>query len=350
MKSSLRFIVLLVSTIAIGCKSDQDFSNIVPKVDVPVRGLQFKYPSTWPIPVYNPLNNGYTDDKFVLGRRLFYEEKLSRDNTISCGSCHQQEVAFAHSGHDLSHGIDGLFGTRNALPLFNLAWNPNFMWDGGINHIEVLPLAPITNPLEMDSNIPEVISKLSTEVYYRDLFKKAFGDEGISTDRIFKSLAYFMTMAISYESKYDLVIEGKASFTPEELDGYNLFKQKCNSCHTEPLFTDYTFRNNGLTFNQALNDTGRAHITALISDLNKFRVPSLRNIEITAPYMHDGRFTNLEQVLQHYNSGIQNTLNLDPLLANKIALSNEEKNKIISFLKTLTDKKFTSNLNFKDPN
>jgi cytochrome c peroxidase len=226
------------------------------------------------------------------------------------------------------------------------------MWDGGVNHIEVLPLAPITNPLEMDETMLNVIAKLKSDVVYREMFKDAFGNDTINTQRIFLALAQFQGMLVSSNSKYDKYVRGEAGgdLTVPEQKGLTLFMQKCSSCHIPPLFTDFSFRNNGLSFNTALKDSGRAHVTGLTSDRNRFKVPSLRNVVVTSPYMHDGRFLSLTQCLNHYSRGINATENLDTALVNGIPLTPEETQNIISFLGTLTDNTFLRDPRFKDPN
>lgn len=327
------------------CSVDSEIKPILKKDDV----LEI-IPQGWPQPSYNFNNNPLTIEGFTLGRTLFYEPILSADNTISCGSCHQQFAAFSHSGHDVSHGIDGLLGTRNAPAIQNINWNSSFMHDGGILNIEVMPLAPITNPVEMNENMPHLISKLSVSAKYKQLFKEAFGDEQINSQRIFKAITQFMGTLYSYNSKYDRVKSGKENFTSTEASGYELFTQKCVSCHTEPLFTDHSFRNIGLKVNDLYNDSGRAHITGNPSDKFKFKTPSLRNVEKTGPYMHDGRFTSLNQCLDHYVFGITNSNTLDPLLTNGIFLTNQNKSDLIAFLKTLTDNQFLTDKRFSDPN
>lgn len=307
----------------------------------------FNYPSYFPAPVYNFTGNALNYDRYTLGRALFYDPVLSSDSTVSCASCHEQPHAFAGHNLPLSTGVNGLLGTRNSPALFNLAWSPSFMWDGGINHIEVMPVAPITNPVEMNETMANVITKLQASERYRALFKKAYGSSEITDQKLLKAFAQYLCMIISDGSKYDRVKRGETSFSDTELAGYNLFVQKCSQCHTEPLFTDHQYRNNGLDATFA--DEGRALITQLSEDLGKFKVPSLRNVELTYPYMHDGRFYTLHQVLDHYTSGIQQSATLDPLLTNGIALSNTEKQQLIAFLKTLTDYELLNNLRLTDP-
>ncbi len=329
--------------------------KVDPKIiePLPVAGLEEIVPDGWPQPHYNFSINTISEDKFALGRALFYENMLSVDNTVSCGSCHQQFACFANADHAVSHGINDLQGTRNAPGIFNLTWHPYFMHDGGINHIEVQPLGPITNTLEMGSDINPVIAKLQASSKYRDLFKKAYGSDTVNTQRMFRAMAQFMGLMYSYNSKYDYYKrqENNVEFTDAEARGYNLFISKCSSCHTEPLFSDFAFRNNGLAENVFLKDSGRAHITNLPQDRYKFKTPSLRNIAKTAPYMHDGRFTTLQQCLDHYTNGVTNLTNLDPLLQNNgLQLSANDKQDIIAFLHTLTDYKFLGDKRFADPN
>jgi len=324
--------------------------SVDPEIKPVVAGDDIKeiIPEGWPTPFYNYSNNPLTGDGFTLGRTLFYDPLLSQDNTISCGSCHQQFSAFSHAGHDVSHGINGLLGKRNAPAIQNLNWNPYFMHDGGILNIEVQPLGPITNPIEMNESITNVVSKLTASGKYKQLFTKAFGDDMVNSQRIFRAIAQFMGTMYSYNSKYDLVKRGKDEFTAQEQSGYNLFVQKCSSCHAEPLFSDYGFRNNGLSVNPAYQDSGRAHITNDPADRYKFKTPSLRNIEKTGPYMHDGRFYTLEQCLDHYTSGIVTSSTLDPQLQSGISLSASDKTDIITFLKTLTDPKFLTDQRYSE--
>jgi cytochrome c peroxidase len=340
---------LLVAVAAgvISCTVDKEIKPVLPPLDV-----KQVFPQGWPAPVYQFQNNPLSEAGFLLGRKLFYDERLSADNTISCGSCHQHFAAFAHSAHSLSHGIYGLLGTRNAPTLQNLNWNNSFMWDGGINHIEVQPLAPIQNPVEMDENMANIIAKLDGDPKYKTMFKNAFGNDSITTAGIFKAMAQFMGMLYSYNSKYDLHWRGEAggTFNASEQNGYALFQQKCNSCHTEPLLTDHSFRNNGLAPNVSLQDSGRMHITADPNDKYKFRVPTLRNIAQSSPYMHDGRFTTLSQVLDHYDHGIASSPTLDTVLTNGIQLNTQQKTDLINFLNTLSDYKFLYNEYFKDQN
>ncbi|MCC6371149.1 MAG: cytochrome-c peroxidase [Bacteroidia bacterium] len=324
--------------------------KVDPKISTPFKPVEI-VPEGWPQPVYSFSTNTLSESKFQLGRSLFYETMLSRDNTISCATCHQSNFAFANIGHKVSHGINDLVGKRNAPAMFNLNWHPYFMHDGGINHIEVQPLGPIANPIEMDENIGNVLEKLKGTNKYRVMFKNAYGTEEISSQRFLWAMAQFMGLLYSNNSKYDRYKKGEknSAFTEEELRGYNLFKTNCNACHAEPLFTDFKFRNNGLAVNPAYKDSGRMHITRQPEDLYKFKTPSLRNIEVTGEYMHDGRYETLEDCLNHYTDKINNNVNLDPLLQNPLPLSADNKKDIIAFLKTLTDTAFINNKRFNDP-
>lgn len=343
------FIVSIASVFWLAsCKVDPKINEVLPSDN-----LVEVVPQGWPAPSYNFTANPIKPEVFELGRALFYDPILSNDNTISCGSCHQQFVAFANAGHKFSHGINDQLGKRNAPALFNLNWHKTFMHDGGINHIEVQPLGPIQNPIEMDLKFSEAIARLIASTKYRDLFKKAYGTEEITDTKMLKAMAQFMGLMYSYNSKYDLYKrhEDGVTFSDAQLRGYSLFLAKCNACHTEPLFTDDNFRSNGLSVNPFLNDSGRAHITGLPEDRYKFKQPSLRNIALTAPYMHDGRYQTLEECLDHYTNNVTNQVNLDPLLQpNGLALTSQEKSDIIAFLNTLTDYKFINDKHFADPN
>ena len=301
--------------------------------------LELKIPPGWPKPPADIFaKNRLSEQGFQLGRKLFYDGRLSKDGNFPCASCHQQFAAFANYEHDFSHGFNNTFTKRNAPALFNLAWMTELHWDGSINHIEVQPLAPLTAPNEMAENIDSVLRKLRKDTAYPKLFKAAFGTAEINSQRMLKALAQFAGSIISSNSKYDKVKKGEATFTPNEENGYSLFKNKCAGCHKEPLFTDNSFRNNGLPLNIYTNDIGRMKITGEKSDSLKFKVPSLRNIVLTSPYMHDGRFTSLGQAIDHYITGIQTDQpNLDTLLKKRIPMNNRDKNNLIYFLYTLSD-------------
>ena len=317
------------------------------KEELPSDNIHLVVPEGWPAPHYDFSTNPLTQDGFILGRKLFYDTKLSRDNTISCASCHQQFAAFSHLDHRLSHGIYGLFGTRNAPGLYNLNWQTDFMWDGGINHIEVQPTAPLTNPVEMDETIANVVYKLQNDPDYREMFNKAFGTTTVTSQLMFKAMAQFMGMLVSYNSRYDLYMRGRTTLSASESNGLSLFQSHCSNCHTPPLFTNSQYLNNGL--DTAFADAGRGIITGNPPDMGTFKVPSLRNVALSQPYMHDGRFGTLQEVLSHYVSGIKNSATLHPSLAGGISLTAQEQNDIIAFLKTLSDYTFIHDKRFNDP-
>ncbi len=332
-KNSINFIVLVFVFIAFR------YANEFP----------FEVPSNFPTPTYDFSNNNLTNEKVQLGRALFYDPILSRDNTISCASCHSQFSAFTHVDHALSHGIEDRIGFRNTPTLMNLAWQRTFMRDGAINHLDMQSLAPITSQNEMDETIVNAISKLQKSKIYPRLFYYSFGDSIITGEHTLKAISQFMLTLVSSQSKYDSVMLKKAVFTSQERNGYFLFKKNCSSCHTEPLFTNDDFKNNGLSVDPTLNDYGRYIVTKNPTDSLKFKVPSLRNIEFSFPYMHDGRFKNLPQVLNHYAKGIQKSKTLARQLQDPIVLTSNEKVDIIAFLLTLTDKKFLFNPAFYYP-
>ncbi len=313
--------------------------------------LRFEVPTNFPSPVYRFTNNPVTEAGFALGRRLFYDPVLSVDHTISCASCHQPFAAFAQLDHDLSHGVDNCEGTRNTPALFNLVWQKAFMWDGGVNHIELSPLNALTNSCEMANNLDTIVNRLNNDAVYRAMFKNAFASRQINSQQLLRALAQFTGMMVSANSRYDKYIRKEAGgvLSETEMKGYALFTQQCASCHTEPLFTDLSYRNNGLDVLSA--DAGRDTITGLVSDKGKFKVPSLRNVALTAPYMHDGRIGSLAEVLAHYDHGVQPHPNLDAAFRKNerlgITLSKTEQQEIIAFLKTLTDTSFINDKRFQ---
>ncbi|TAH08871.1 MAG: cytochrome-c peroxidase [Sphingobacteriia bacterium] len=315
----------------------------------PPKPVKLIVPKGWPSPVYDFSKNPLTEAGIELGRQLFYDEQLSKDGTISCGSCHQQFGAFNSYDHPLSHGINNQLTTRNAPGLFNLAWQKELMWDGAILHLDQQPLAPITAENEMGETIENVLIKLRNNPAYKKMFKASFGDETINTQRFGKALSQFLLTMISSNSKYDKVQKGEDRFNASEQVGYGIFKTKCAQCHAEPLFTDYTYRNNGVELDPYLKDLGRMAITGNAADSLKFKVPSLRNVQVSFPYAHDGRFFSLMNVFEHYRNNMQPGPTTDPLLKNKIPLSNFEIGQLRAFLYTLTDSMFLKDPKFAAP-
>ena len=310
--------------------------------------LQFKIPAGWPQPTEFFVNNPVNEETFQLGRKLFYEEKLSRDGNFPCASCHQPFASYTTFQHDRSHGYNNSHTLRNAPGLLNVAWLNELFWDGSQDHLYV-SLTHITRPDEMAENMDTVLEKLRTDTSYIRMFRAAFGDNKITGLRLLKALEQFVAFIITDNSKYDKVMRGEATFTTAEETGYTIFKAKCAVCHKEPLFTDNSFRNIGLPIDPSLNDYGRMKVTGNKNDSLKFRVPSLRNVMLTSYYAHDGRFSDVGQILQHYTSGIQQSPTLDPLLANGIPLTNAEISYLISFLSALTDASVTTNPRFLKP-
>jgi cytochrome c peroxidase len=307
-------------------------------------GYYFAIPEFWPKPEYDLIKNPLSQEKIQLGRALFYDPLLSADNTISCASCHSQYNAFAHSDHKLSHGIHDQIGTRNAPALQNLAWGSAFMWDGSAHHLDAQALAPLTNPIEMNETLEHIVAKLQKSKRYPKAFYAAFGDSIVTGQRTLQALSQFMVTLVSSNSKYDKVMRKEGiAFSESENKGYLLFKEHCASCHKEPLFTNNTFANNGLEPDSLLKDIGRMKITGNTKDSLLFKVPSLRNVEVSYPYMHDGRFPNLQMVLFHYTDGIHNSKTLSKQLRKKMNLSEDDKRNLINFLKTLTDEGFLRN-------
>lgn len=303
------------------------------------------YPPYFPAPHYQPADNALTNDGIALGRMLFYDPVLSSDSSVSCGTCHSQAHAFSGHNTAFSTGVANRKGIRNSPALFNLSWNTSFMADGGINHIEVMPFAPITNPDEMNESLPHVLFKLRRSNRYPELFKKAFGSEQVTDQKLFYALAQFMGSLLSTGSRYDQFRKGEGKMDTDEQAGLMLFRQHCASCHLEPLFTDYSFRNNGI--DTVFKDPGRGLITGNSSDRGKFKVPSLRNVALTYPYMHNGRFYTLEAVLDHYAGSVRYSPTAD--INGNMSLNETEKKQIIKFLKTLTDYTLLSNPSYSEP-
>jgi cytochrome c peroxidase len=320
-------------------------------IDIP---LEFAVPSNFPALAYNIDLNKPTEKGFELGKKIFYDGRLASDGLVSCGFCHIQANAFTHHGHTVSHGVDDAIGTRNATPIQNMAFQTSFMYDGAANHLDLQPIIPLTSEIEMNGNLNAILKMMKEDKEYQKLFGQAFADKSITTENMLKALSQFMVMMVSSNSKFDKYRRNETggTFTADELAGYNLFKAKCASCHATDLMTDQSFRNNGLAVNPKVNDVGRYRVTELVTDYYKFKVQSLRNVEVSAPYMHDGRFGTLEAVLNHYDSGVIDSETLDPILKQNgklgIPLSDTEKQQIIAFLKTLTDNQYLTDKRFSE--
>jgi len=316
--------------------------------------LDFNLPSNFPEPTYEIENNRPTQAGFELGKRLFYDGRLSSTGVISCGFCHIQDFAFTHHTHIVSHGVNGALGTRNAPSLQNMIFMEDFNWDGSVSHLDAQPIVPITTEFEMNESIGNVLNKLQNDEEYVEMFNAAFENDTIDTQNMFRAISQFVMMMVSADSKFDKVMRNEgSSFTEIEANGKAVFDQKCASCHSGALFTDQSYRNNGLPIDPQYNDEGRKRVTGEENDKYKFKVPSLRNIAVTFPYMHDGRFQTLRDVLNHYDSGVLQTQNLDEQLIQNdgslgISLTETEKDQIIAYLNTLTDDNFILDNRFSE--
>lgn len=308
---------------------------------------RFTMGATFPVPDL-PRDNPLTEERVALGRALFHETALSRDGTISCASCHLAEFAFTDARR-FSSGVRGQKSPRNSMPLFNLAWKSAFFWDGRAPSLRAQVLMPIADHTEMDETLDRVTAKLAATATYPHLFRAAFGSPEVTAEKLALALENFLLTLTAHDAKLDRVLRGQATLSADEQRGFELFMTEheprtgqrgadCFHCHGGPLFSDHQFHNNGLV---PTDDTGRFKVTQREADRGKFATPSLRNIARTAPYMHDGRFTTLEEVVAHYSTGVQRSPTLDPNLAKHPAaglqLSAADQRALVAFLKTLTD-------------
>lgn len=311
----------------------------------------FVIPNKFPKPDL-PADNPMTVEGIALGRKLFYEPLLSRDGTISCASCHKPPSSFSDPDA-ISKGVNGVLLKRHSMPLFNVAWTSQFFWDGRANSLEEQALQPVESHSEMDEKWDNVVAKLSAQAQYPPLFERAFKTKIITKELTVKAIAQFERTLVSANTKFDQWLRDEYTMTAQEIEGYSLFyteKADCFHCHgIAPLMTDQRFHNNGL--DEAPQDSGYFKVTKDIFDIGKFRSPSLRNIEYTAPYMHDGRFKTLEEVIAHYNNGVNRSPNLDPLMfdGKKRGLTTSQIQSLIAFLKMLSDPSFLTNPAFQKP-
>jgi cytochrome c peroxidase len=304
-----------------------------------------------------PRDNPLIVERVELGKQLFFDKRLSINDAQSCADCHAPEKAFTDSRRT-ARGAEGGLGERNSMPLFNLAWKKEFFWDGRAKSLREQVLQPIQNPIEMHQSLTSLVAKLAalssrSESNYPALFDAAFGSPEITSEKIALALENYLLTLTSFDSKFDRVLRGEEKFTDEEQRGFELFSTEydprrgqygadCFHCHGGPLFQSQAFANNGS--DGALRDIGREKVTGKAADRGKFSVPSLRNIALTAPYMHDGRFRTLEEVVEHYSTGVPRMPTLDPNLAKHpdggVPLSEADKRALVAFLKALTDEKF----------
>ncbi len=308
--------------------------------------IPLKLPEGFPTPAYD-FADPITEEGFALGRKLFHDNRLSGNNDVSCGSCHQQQAAYTTFDHDLGHGTRNQHTNRNVPSLVNLIWQKEFQWDGSVTSFSEQQLSCLKAPERMGAAIPEVPGKLADDAAYDTLFAAAFGDKTVSEDRIAKALTQYVALLISSDSKYDKMKKGAAVFNASEQNGYVIFQNKCTGCHAEPLFTDHSYRNTGLPMKETHHDVGRMSVTHNKSDSLLFKVPSLRNVALTGYYAHDGRFEAMSQMLDHYSSAIKAGPTVDPLVQNNISLTALEKFYLIEFLHTLTDSTLVSDPRFE---
>ncbi|MBK9639050.1 MAG: cytochrome-c peroxidase [Bacteroidetes bacterium] len=348
---SLRFI-LLFSCIAIALGFD---------------GLQ-PTPYVFPFLPYFPKmplanDNPVTVEGVNLGRHLFYDPILSADSSLSCSSCHQQKFAFSNSPEIFSKGREGVLMKRNTMALFNLAWYPSFFWDGRAATIEELVFHPVREVSEMNLNWNEAALKLERNPFYKKKFATAFENQKIDSVLVAKAIGQFLRTLLSYQSKYDLVLAGKTYFTKEEYKGFVLandqVKGNCINCHItdgDVLGTNLFFSNNGLdavSSKDGFADKGRGAVTNNSNDNGKFIVPSLRNLAFSAPYMHDGRFSSLDEVIEFYSTGIKKSVTIDSKIRDVhqggMQLTTDEKRELKAFLLTLSDSAFIQNKAYSNP-
>lgn len=357
----MKYLLVSFAIIAVilSCKKD--------KVAYEPTPYELDIPSHFPDMII-PEDNPMTVEGVELGRKLFYETKLSGDNTMACANCHAPQNAFSDP-NQFSEGIDGIQGTRNSMALINLGWDDYYFWDGRAGTLEEQILMPVEDPIEMHDTWTNVVAELSASSEYRNLFFKAFGTPGVDSDRAAKAIAQFLRTMISGSSKYDVMYKYEnglplnateqaiySTITPQQWAGYDLFKSlngaDCFHCHNGPLMQVKKFSNNGL--DATFSDLGRGDITGNPTDNGKFKVPTLRNIEFSAPYMHDGRFATLDDVINHYSSGIQMSPTIDPQIEfasqGGVQLDDYEKGLLKDFLLTLSDESFINNPDFQDPN
>jgi len=369
----MRIVVIIILTLSFyvvtttSCRKENkvdDNSNDTTSVDTSYHTTPYSVliPFYWP-DLPSPVENPLTYEGVSLGRKLFYDPILSANNQQSCASCHAQSYGFTDNGKQFSVGIDNIAGTRQAMPIFNLAWvekfSPSvngrplrFFWDGGATNLESQVMGPITNPIEMHDSLVHVLAKLQAHNEYPSLFKKAFGSSVITSSNLFRAIAQFERTIVSYRSKFDKFLFNSdrtpavrfdsTVFTAEEKHGFNVFmdesKGDCFHCHpvSSPFLTDFQFHNNG----HLSNDDGLKRITNNADDKGKFRSSSLRNLVFTAPYMHDGRFDNLDSVVEFYNSKASRVYPADPFITKHptgLNLTQDEKKDLVLFLKTMTD-------------
>lgn len=353
--------ILATALFIAACKKDEPDEVYIVAIDETPFDLVYGSLPAPDLPEDNPL----TIQGVKLGRMIFYEPMLSKDGSQSCASCHRQPDGFSDTAQ-FSIGVEGMFGGRQAMPIFNMAWHSNeFFWDGRAHLLRDQSLMPIQDPLEMNETLDNVVAKLSASQTYKDQFTRAFGTETINPERISLAMEQFMNSIVSYNSKYDQYLAGEAELTESEDRGRILFETEynpffpdesgadCAHCHGGANFENDDYMNNGLDADADITDFGRENATEDPADRGKFKVPSLRNVAVTAPYMHDGRFQTLEQVVNHYNEEIKESSTVDPAILNTmdtgLFLTEEDKEDLVNFLHTLTDYDYLNNPDYSSP-
>ncbi|HEX8517563.1 MAG TPA: cytochrome c peroxidase [Bacteroidia bacterium] len=307
--------------------------------------------------------NPLTVEGAALGRFLFYDPILSADSSLSCAGCHDQKSAFSDAPKALSQGINSNASSRNTMSLSNLAWHPAFFYDGRVVTLEDQVEHPLLNPNEMNSDWGDILRKLNKSNFYRKKFHSLYRNKAVDSTQVRNVIAQFLRTLISHESKFDKMLLGKVKLTEEEFNGFRIMndqtKGDCLHCHPTDgnrMFTTMAYSNNGLDsiFDaDKYIDKGRGAVTGIKKDNGKFMIPSLRNIALTAPYMHDGRFKTLEEVMEFYTSGVHVSANIDSKMGmayqKGVKLTDKEKREVIAFLKTLTDSVFINKKEFSNP-
>ena len=352
MKCTQNIVICLIGLTIIlsSCRKDQalpspTYSPTPYDLDIPANFPQMNIPSDNPV----------TNEGVQLGRHLFWDVRLSGNNTISCATCHMPEYGFQDTAA-VSVGIDGIYGRRNSMVLQNLGWANDYFWDGRSTTLEEQVLMPVEDPIEMHENWSNFISEIRDDQLYEKMFYEAFGVVGYDSTHAAKALAQFLRTMISSNSQYDKVLRGEAVFTPAQQAGFDSFNAlsggDCFHCHGGVLTTDHSYKNNGLDATPI--DSGRGAVTGISADNFTFKVPSLRNLEFSGPYMHDGRFATIDEVITHYSTGLQHTSpNISPLMEfsaqGGVQLDPQEMAELKLFLLMFSDPDFINNPKFRNP-
>ncbi len=353
--------IVLISAwflLLLSCAKKEEVTEPIPPTNVSPTPYELNVPQGFPAP-FIPSDNPLTVEGISLGRKLFFDPILSADGTQACVSCHQPNLSFTDS-NQFSQGITGALGSRNSMPIFNLAWNVNnkFFWDGRTHGLETQALAPVTNPLEMNNTWANAISSLQNHADYPALFEAAFGTNIIYSNLVTKALAQFERTLISSNARFDRYLRGEIALTASEINGFDVFMDEtrgdCFHCHgnaANPFWTDFIFHNNGL--DATFTDNGLGNATGDPNDNGKFKTPSLRNLAYSAPYMHDGRFATIDDVINHYSEGLVWSSTIDPLMKKVgqggVQLTPQDKADLKAFLLSLSDPDFINNPDFQAP-